>query len=102
MDVEGATFIQLGQGIILFPGSLGTNTAGNAQGIPIVFLIYMGVAVILISSELPEILGASDRIIVLNEGRQTGEFVVDDKITQEIIMASATGVAKAAPVVKYK
>lgn len=51
-----------------------------------------GIAVILISSELPEILGASDRIIVLNEGRKTGEFTVDEHLTQEAIMSRATGV----------
>jgi ribose transport system ATP-binding protein len=59
-------------------------------------LAKAGMAVILISSELPEILGASDRIIVLNEGRQTGEFEVDPSVTQEVIMASATGVVKSA------
>ena len=52
-----------------------------------------GMAVILISSELPEILGASDRIVVLYEGRKTGAFVADGAVTQEDIMASATGVA---------
>jgi ribose transport system ATP-binding protein len=56
-------------------------------------LAKAGTAVILISSELPEILGASDRIIVLYEGKKTGEFEVDENITQEVIMASAAGVA---------
>lgn len=46
MDVEGATFTELGQGIIAFPGAAGVNEAGNPQGIPIAFLIYMVVAVI--------------------------------------------------------
>lgn len=39
----------------------------------------------MISSELPEILGMSDRIYVLNEGRMVGEFDRDDA-TQEKIM----------------
>ena len=56
-------------------------------------LAKSGIAVILISSELPEILGASDRIIVLYEGKKTGEYVVDDTVTQEVIMTSATGIA---------
>jgi len=47
-----------------------------------------GVAVIMISSELPEILGASDRIIVLHQGRITGEYNFKDA-TQEKIMESA-------------
>ena len=34
-----------------------------------------GKAVIMISSEMPEILGLSDRILVLSQGRVTGEFV---------------------------
>ena len=44
----------------------------------------------MISSELPEILGMSDRIIVLSEGRLTGEFTREEA-TQEKIMAAATG-----------
>ncbi|MCL1896328.1 MAG: sugar ABC transporter ATP-binding protein, partial [Clostridiales bacterium] len=50
-----------------------------------------GIAIIMISSELPEIMGASDRIIVLYEGRQTGEIDVDESVTQELIMKNATG-----------
>lgn len=44
-----------------------------------------GKSVIMISSELPEILGMSDRIYVLNEGRMVGEFDAADA-TQEQIM----------------
>src|SRR5438046_9750396 len=33
-----------------------------------------GMAIVLVSSELPEVLGLSDRILVLHEGRRTGEF----------------------------
>ncbi|HHT73735.1 MAG TPA: sugar ABC transporter ATP-binding protein [Firmicutes bacterium] len=53
-------------------------------------LVKNGAAVIMISSELPEILGMSDRIIVLSEGRLTGEFAREEA-TQEKIMAAATG-----------
>ena len=53
-------------------------------------LIAKGAAVIMISSELPEILGMSDRIIVLSEGRLTAEFSREEA-TQEKIMAAATG-----------
>ena len=42
---------------------------------------------IIISSELPEILGMSDRIYVLNEGRIVGEFDGKDA-TQEKIMGA--------------
>ena len=47
-----------------------------------------GVAVIMISSELPEILGMSDRVIVMHEGVVTGE-VAREEATQEVIMAHA-------------
>lgn len=48
-----------------------------------------GKAIIVISSELPEIIRISDRVIVMCEGRVTGE-VVDQDITQEKIMYYAT------------
>jgi ribose transport system ATP-binding protein len=49
-----------------------------------------GVAILMISSELPEVLGMSDRILVMHEGRITGEFSRDEA-TQELIMHAATG-----------
>lgn len=49
-----------------------------------------GVAIIFISSEMPELLGVSDRIIVLHEGKITGEFLHQDA-TQEKITECAFG-----------
>lgn len=49
-----------------------------------------GVAIIMISSELPEVLGMSDRIVVMHEGRLTGELSREEA-TQEKIMHLATG-----------
>ena len=49
-------------------------------------LAAQGKSVIMISSELPEILGMSDRIYVMNEGRIVGEFQQQDA-SQESIMA---------------
>ena len=49
-----------------------------------------GVAIVLVSSELPEILGMSDRVLVLHEGRITGEFV-NENLTQEDILRCAAG-----------
>lgn len=49
-----------------------------------------GVAIVLVSSELPEILGMSDRILVLHEGRITGEFE-NENLTQEDILRCAAG-----------
>ena len=48
-----------------------------------------GVAVVMVSSELPEVLGLSDRVMVMCHGRVTGEFSRDEA-TQERIMAAAT------------
>jgi len=49
-----------------------------------------GVGVLMISSELPEVLGVSDRILVMHEGRVAGEFDRDEA-TQDDIMRAATG-----------
>jgi ABC-type sugar transport system ATPase subunit len=43
----------------------------------------------MISSELPEILGMSDRVLVMREGRLTAEFA-RAQATQEKLMAAAT------------
>jgi len=49
-----------------------------------------GKAIIMISSEMPEVLGMSDRILVMHEGKMTG--IIDrDGATQEVIMQYATG-----------
>jgi ABC-type sugar transport system ATPase subunit len=52
-------------------------------------LAKSGIAVIVISSELPEILAISDRIVTMREGRVTGEIARGDA-TQEILMAMMT------------
>lgn len=49
-----------------------------------------GVAIIMVSSELPEIIGMSDRILVMHEGEFTGEFM-HSEADQEKIMVAATG-----------
>ncbi len=51
-------------------------------------LANQGIAILMISSELPEILGMSDRILVMHEGRLTGEFQRGEA-TQENVMAAA-------------
>ncbi len=48
-----------------------------------------GIAVIAISSELPEILAISDRIVTMREGRVTGE-IARDEATEEILMTMMT------------
>jgi ABC-type sugar transport system ATPase subunit len=53
-------------------------------------LVDQGVCLVMVSSELPEVLGMSDRILVIHEGRLTGNFVRDEA-TQEKVMHFATG-----------
>jgi ABC-type sugar transport system ATPase subunit len=53
-----------------------------------------GVGVVVISSELPEVLGISDRIIVMREGRVVGELDAEHA-TEEAVMSLATGVSEA-------
>jgi D-xylose transport system ATP-binding protein len=53
-------------------------------------LTAAGKAVILVSSELPELIGMSDRILMLNEGRIGGSFTRSEA-TQEKLMAAAMG-----------
>jgi ABC-type sugar transport system ATPase subunit len=55
-------------------------------------LIAQRKAIIMISSELPEVLGMSDRIMVMHEGRISGEITDAANATQEQIMALAIGV----------
>ncbi len=55
-------------------------------------LAGQGIAILMISSELPEVLGMSDRILVMHEGRVTGLFSRSEA-TQEAIMRAATQTA---------
>ena len=52
-------------------------------------LVEQGMSIIMISSELPEVLGMSDRIYIVSEGRITGELPIEEA-TQEKIMHLAT------------
>jgi rhamnose transport system ATP-binding protein len=53
-------------------------------------LAASGLGIILISSDLPEVLAMSDRILVLHEGRLTAE-IARDRATEERVMFAATG-----------
>jgi rhamnose transport system ATP-binding protein len=55
-------------------------------------LARSGMAIILISSDLPEVLAMSDRVLVMREGRQVGVFVRSEA-TQEGIITAAMGAA---------
>ncbi|GKX57451.1 ribose import ATP-binding protein RbsA [Leminorella grimontii] len=49
-----------------------------------------GLSIILVSSEMPEVIGMSDRVLVMHEGRISGEFPIA-QATQEVLMAAAVG-----------
>jgi ribose transport system ATP-binding protein len=54
-------------------------------------LAKAGKAIIMISSELPEVLGMSDRVLVMHEGRIKGEITDVEHATQEQVLAKAVG-----------
>lgn len=53
-------------------------------------LVKKGISIIMVSSELPEVLGISDRVLVMHEGELKGDFV-NKGLTQEKIMECAIG-----------
>ena len=56
-------------------------------------LTAQGVAIIMISSELPEILGMSDRIMVMSQGRIAGEFSAGETTQEQILHCALGGAA---------
>jgi ribose transport system ATP-binding protein len=56
-------------------------------------LAESGVGVILISSELPEVVGMSDRVMVMHEGEKSGELI-EDNINEKQIIHMASGLTK--------
>ena len=53
-------------------------------------LAQQGMAIMMISSDLPEVLAMSDRILVMREGRQM-EILTRQEATQERVMSAAMG-----------
>lgn len=49
-----------------------------------------GIGIVLISSELPEIIGMCDRVIVMNEGRKAGELIGEEISEENIMRLAAT------------
>jgi L-arabinose transport system ATP-binding protein len=77
--------------LILDEPTRGIDVGAKAEIYSIVDeLAGSGVAVLLISSELPEVLGLGDRILVMHDGRLAGELEPDDA-TEERILALAMG-----------
>ena len=59
-------------------------------------LASQGLGILMISSELPEVINMSDRIYVMSEGKVTAEFTDTKSLTQEIILNAAMPQSKAA------
>ena len=58
-------------------------------------LVAQGLAVIMVSSELPEVMGMADRIIVMHEGLMVAQYRAGEA-TAEAIVSAASGIAKEA------
>ena len=55
-------------------------------------LASQGLSVIMVSSELPEILGMSDRVVVMREGLMVDIYTNDDALTSESLVMAAAGI----------
>ena len=79
--------------LILDEPTRGVDVAGKAEVHRLMSdLAQKGVGILMISSELPEVLGMSDRILVMREGRLVGEFRREDA-SEERVMSFAAGQA---------
>jgi ribose transport system ATP-binding protein len=77
--------------LLLDEPTRGVDVGGKAEIYTIINqLASQGVAIVMVSSELPEVLAMSDRILVMHQGRQNGIFAAASA-TQESIMTAATG-----------
>lgn len=77
--------------LLLDEPTRGVDVGGKAEIYHIVNqLAAAGTAIVMVSSELPEVLALSNRILVLHEGRQAGIFDAAG-CSQETLMAAATG-----------
>jgi ribose transport system ATP-binding protein len=61
-------------------------------------LALSGIGIIVISSELPELLGLCDRVLVIHEGRLAGELNAED-MSEEAVMRLASGVGTTGPAI---
>ena len=57
-------------------------------------LVAQGLSVILVSSELPEILGMSDRVVIMREGLMVDTLVNDDTLSAENLVMMAAGITE--------
>ena len=75
--------------LILDEPTRGVDVGAKYEIYKLIFaLARTGTAVIMVSSEMPEVLGISDRVLVIGEGELRGDFV-NDGLTQEQVLAAA-------------
>lgn len=80
--------------LILDEPTRGVDIGGKAEIYALIReLARRGIAIVMISSELPEVLGLSDRVAVMREGRMVGTLDRSEA-DEEKVMALATGTAK--------
>lgn len=75
--------------LILDEPTRGVDVGAKYEIYRLIFeLAKRGMAIVMVSSELPEVLGISDRVLVIGEGELRGDFV-NDGLTQERILTAA-------------
>ena len=79
--------------IILDEPTRGVDVGAKYEIYKLMFeLVRQGLSIIMISSELPEVLGISDRVLVIGEGQLRGNFI-NQGLTQEQVLTAALGQA---------
>jgi D-xylose transport system ATP-binding protein len=77
------------QVLILDEPTRGVDVGAKYEIYKLMFeLASQGIAIIMVSSELAEVLGISDRVLVMGEGQLRGDFV-NHELTQEMLLAAA-------------
>ena len=75
--------------LILDEPTRGVDVGAKYEIYKLIFqLAQRGMSIVMVSSELPEVLGISDRVLVIGEGELRGDFV-NDGLTQEDILSAA-------------
>jgi len=75
--------------LILDEPTRGVDVGAKFEIYKLIFqLAQRGMSVVMVSSELPEVLGMSDRVLVIGEGELRGDFV-NEGLTQEDILSAA-------------
>ncbi|MGF6775353.1 D-xylose ABC transporter ATP-binding protein [Paraburkholderia sp. GAS334] len=77
--------------LILDEPTRGVDVGAKYEIYKLIFqLAQRGMAIVMVSSELPEVLGISDRVLVIGEGEVRGDFINDGQtLTQEHILTAA-------------